>query len=67
MGHVFELLAHAEIIDLKLAERMKNAVGFRNLAVHNYETINWGIVYSIATLHLDDFKLFTKAVMKYKK
>ena len=38
------------------------AVGFRNIAVHNYETINWHIVHSIVKKHLADFLEFAKAV-----
>ena len=46
---------------------MKKAVGFRNLAVHNYDAINWAIVHAITTQRLDDFKLFAKVVAQYKK
>ncbi len=67
MGQVFEVLTESGIIDTELADRMKKAVGFRNLAIHNYEDINWAIVYAIATQRLDDFKLFAKAVERYKK
>ena len=67
MGQVFEVLTESGMIDAELADRMKKAVGFRNLAVHNYEEINWAIVFSIATLRLDDFRLFAKAVEQYKK
>ena len=67
MGQVFEVLSVAGIIDTELAERMKKSVGFRNLAVHNYEDINWAIVYSIATRHLDDFKLFAKAIDVFER
>ena len=63
MGEVFAVMNHAGFIDAKLAERMKKAVGFRNLAVHNYDAINWAIVYAIATQHLDDFKDFARAVI----
>ena len=62
MGQVFDVLSDAGFIVAELAERMKKAVGFRNLAVHNYEDINWSIVYAIATQHLDDFKEFARAV-----
>ncbi len=62
MGQVFDILTEAEIIDADLASRLKKAVGFRNLTVHNYETINWAIVYAIATERLIDFKLFAKVV-----
>jgi len=37
---------------------MISAVGFRNLAIHSYEKINWDIVRSICEYHLDDFKRF---------
>jgi uncharacterized protein YutE (UPF0331/DUF86 family) len=63
MGQVFEVMNKAGFIDAKLTERMKKAVGFRNLAVHNYDAINWAIVYAIATQHLDDFKAFARAVV----
>ncbi len=64
MGQVFEILSRANIISVELAERMKKSVGFRNLAVHNYDAINWKIVYAIATQHLDDFKQFATAVVE---
>ncbi len=41
---------------------MKKAVGFRNIAVHSYEAINWQIVHSIAKKHLVDFSEFAQAV-----
>ena len=43
---------------------MKKAVGFRNIAVHNYESINWAIVFAIATEHLKDFEEFAAAVAR---
>lgn len=64
MGQVFDVMASASFIDVELANRMKKAVGFRNMAVHNYEVINWTIVYAIATQHLDDFKAFARDVIK---
>lgn len=65
MGKTFDTLADAAVIDADLARRMKNAVGFRNIAVHNYETINWHVVHAIATHRLDDFKHFAEAVERY--
>jgi len=64
MGKTFDILCEAGIISADLAYRMKKAVGFRNLAVHNYESINWAIVFSIATAHLQDFEEFAKAVAR---
>lgn len=41
---------------------MRKAVGFRNIAVHAYDSIDWEIVYSIATERLQDFKEFARTV-----
>jgi uncharacterized protein YutE (UPF0331/DUF86 family) len=61
MGQAFELLAQQNVIDAALALRMRKAVGFRNLAVHSYDSIEWAVVYAIANEHLDDFRAFAKA------
>ena len=65
MGKTFDILFEAGIISASLADRMKKAVGFPNLAVHNYESINWSIVFAIATAHLEDFEEFAKAVVRW--
>ena len=44
-----------------LAERLRRAVGFRNLAVHNYDTIDWALVFAISGDQLDDFRAFAKS------
>ena len=62
MAEHFEVLERSQIIPSPLAERMKKAVGFRNIAVHSYHAIDWTIVYQICTRHLDDFRKFAKAV-----
>jgi uncharacterized protein YutE (UPF0331/DUF86 family) len=64
MGQTFDILADLGIINAELAMRLKKAVGFRNIAVHNYEAINWQIVHAIATSHLSDFKSFAQAVVQ---
>lgn len=64
MGQAFTTLADNGCISSDLAQRMKRAVGFRNIAVHNYEAINWHVVHAIATQRLDDFREFAKAVAR---
>ena len=64
MGQTFDVLAELGIISEELALRMKNAVGFRNITVHNYEAINWQIVHAIATRHLGDFTDFARSVLR---
>jgi uncharacterized protein YutE (UPF0331/DUF86 family) len=63
MGQSFDLLAQAGIIDGDLARRLKKAVGFRNIAMHNYDAIDWRIVHAIVKNHLQDFTSFAHAVM----
>ncbi|MBI5937654.1 MAG: DUF86 domain-containing protein [Betaproteobacteria bacterium] len=62
MGQTFDLLAQLGYITPALAGRMKKAVGFRNIAIHNYEAINWAIVHSIATQRLGDFAEYAEAI-----
>jgi uncharacterized protein YutE (UPF0331/DUF86 family) len=54
-----------DILQLGIATKMKAMVGFRNIAVHDYQTINLNILQQIITNHLDDFTLFTEQVLKY--
>jgi uncharacterized protein YutE (UPF0331/DUF86 family) len=63
MGQSFDQLASAGLLPAGLALRLKKAVGFRNIAVHNYGAIDWAIVHAIATRHLGDFEAFASAIM----
>ena len=62
MGQTFDRLAQAGVLTAALAGSLKKAVGFRNIAVHSYEAINWHIVHSIAKNHLVDFSEFARAI-----
>lgn len=62
MGQTFDILAQAGVLNSELAVSLKKAVGFRNVAVHSYENINWEIVHSIVKYHLADFSAFAKVV-----
>ena len=64
MGQTFDTLADMGVISADLAIRMKKSVGFRNIAVHNYEAIDWAITYAIAVRHIDDFAAFAAAIAK---
>lgn len=67
MGQTFDVLASLNIITPEIANRMKKAVGFRNIAVHSYEAIDWQIAHAIATHHLNDFAAFAAAVVDSTK
>jgi uncharacterized protein YutE (UPF0331/DUF86 family) len=62
MGETFDALAAVGVIPAALAGRLRRAVGFRNIAVHNYEAIDWAIVHAIARDHLDDFRELARVV-----
>jgi uncharacterized protein YutE (UPF0331/DUF86 family) len=42
---------------------LKKAVGFRNIVVHNYQEIDWEIVFNICHHKLDDFRAFAQAIV----
>ena len=65
MGGTMDILVKAKIIQAHTGLQLKKAIGFRNIAVHNYEAINWELVYSIITQQLQDFILFSSEIDHY--
>lgn len=61
---VFTLLADGDWIPPELADEMKRMVGFRNIAVHDYRTIQIPIVIAIIQDHLDDFLTFSESLLQ---
>lgn len=59
----FTQLAETGRLSAPVAVRMVKAVGFRNISVHAYRSIDWEVVYRIGTLHLDDFRDFIREVV----
>lgn len=64
MADTFKYLAENKLITEQNAQDLSRAVGFRNIAVHQYENIDCNIVLSIINNHLEDFKVFAKAAEK---
>ncbi|WP_078737670.1 type VII toxin-antitoxin system HepT family RNase toxin [Nitrosomonas europaea] len=65
MGSVFTLLQEASVISSTTSQQLKKAVGFRNIAVHQYEAINWEIVYTISQHSPQDFCRFAQEISRY--
>ncbi|EFZ1984478.1 DUF86 domain-containing protein [Shigella flexneri] len=61
----FDMLHEALIIDENTVKRLKAMVGFRNIAVHDYQTVNLDILQQIVTNHLEDFTDYTKQILKF--
>lgn len=62
LAEAFLGLVEEGIISVDTEEKMRKAVGFRNIAIHEYKKINWAIVYAISTERLSDFKVFAKSI-----
>lgn len=60
----FKLLQEAGLIDAALAKTLMNMVGFRNIAVHDYQALEIDILEAILDKHIDDFKHFTKLILR---
>lgn len=60
----FEVLNSNNIIDNRLMKNLKSMVGFRNIAVHNYQAVNLGIIQEIIEKHLSDFSRFIEVILK---
>lgn len=64
MKDLFVLLEQQQIISSELALRMTKMVGFRNIAVHDYEQIDSVILRAIVQHHLKDFEDFYTCVLQ---
>ena len=61
---LFTLLRNSLIITEKSMENMQAMVGFRNIAVHDYQNLNIAIVISIVEVHLVDFEQFISEIFE---
>jgi uncharacterized protein YutE (UPF0331/DUF86 family) len=60
----FDLLERAGLIPSALADRLRKMVGFRKIAIHDYQKLNLDIVARIIAEHLDDFLAFTTTLLR---
>jgi uncharacterized protein YutE (UPF0331/DUF86 family) len=65
MAEAFEHLREMGIISAALADRLQGAVGFRNVAIHAYRSIDWAIVHSITHERLEDFRQYARRVIAH--
>lgn len=62
---VFNLLAKENIITSDCANKMQKMIGFRNIAVHDYQQLNLDIVKHIIKHQLDDFNELAKQILLF--
>ena len=61
---VFVFLENANLISNETSKKMQAMVGFRNIAVHDYQTLNLDIIIEILEKHLNDFVEFINQIIK---
>lgn len=59
----FELLYINDIIDKNLCSKMKSMIGFRNIAVHDYQSVDLDVVKQIIENHIQDLKEFSLVIL----
>ncbi|MGH8746603.1 MAG: type VII toxin-antitoxin system HepT family RNase toxin [Burkholderiales bacterium] len=62
-GEAFSMLAKLGLLETGLAKRLRRAVGFRNVLVHEYVEVDWKIVLRVITADTKDLAAFGKAVV----
>lgn len=63
----FKILKENSIVPRDLAASLQSMVGFRNLAVHEYQKINLDVVQGIITKRLDVFERFVEIALNLTK
>ncbi len=61
-AQAFDLLAGAGMLDEDLAHAMKGMVGFRNVAIHEYQDLDFDILRKVVSHGLDDLVRFCRAM-----
>lgn len=64
--YVFTLLAEGGWVDATLADSLKLMVGFRNMAVHDYQGLYLPIVEDVIKQHLDELLLYSQAILQHE-
>jgi len=61
----FRLLWGGKIIHKELARKVENMAGFRNIAVHDYQSLNGEILKSILGKNIGDLEEFYTTILRY--
>jgi len=61
----FSLLEESGIISNSLSTKMKRMVGFRNIAVHEYQNLDVDVLKSILEKNLGDFEKFYTSIINH--
>lgn len=62
MSESFSILEEESLINKDLSDNLIKMVGFRNIIVHDYEKINYDILYNVLTNRLKDIEEFLELI-----
>ena len=62
LGESFRILEENGVILPELTEKMVKMTGFRNVVAHDYDKINYDIIYDMLQNRLDDIKVFLEVI-----
>lgn len=60
----FEVMHDNSLLSHKLLKNIKGMIGFRNIAVHNYQKLNLKVIEQVIENHLVDFEEFISEIIK---
>lgn len=63
-GHAMSILVRHDVLDHRLAQKMRAVQGFRNIAVHRYTEIDPAILAGIVTHNLGDLEDYSRAILQ---
>lgn len=63
-GSTFALLEKNGVVDSELAAKLQRMVGFRNIAVHEYQAIDPAIIEAIVSQHLPELRQFAGLIIQ---
>lgn len=61
----FEVMHNNDLLSDKMLKSIKGMIGFRNIAVHNYQKLNLKVIEKVIENHLVDFEAFISEVNKF--
>ncbi len=60
----FALLSRAGMIPAELAERLRKMIGFRNVAIHEYQGLDMDVVRAVITTRTEDLVEFSQLMLR---
>ena len=67
MAEAFLLLHRQGVLSEAVARKLAKSVGLRNIAVHEYTSLDWNVVYAVAHTHIEVFAEFGREISAWVK